>query len=265
MADEGLIQETFSTKEVEAPANEPQTEVPAATETPEDARPTLTDEQQRWEENVREQQRLATQRLQEAAEIRRAAEQAQRELAAREAAIRAQDERLAPLRELDALAEQDPNLGATLQAHLQGYQPGSAKYATDEFILRQQRQEQQIQSMAITYARAAMGQKYPDFAQNEAMVAETCKTYGLLRPGMTAEEIVRGLDAGYQLTQRPRQLAEQKQRDELAEQKKAQAATVGAAGPARQSAPVSNDLPTRRADGSLLSYEDIAEMAKARK
>lgn len=267
MADEnnGPITESYSTKEVDAPQGEVPTEVPAPNAEAEPASPSLSSEQLSWEENVRAQQALATQRLQEAAELRRVAEQTQREIMAREQAIRLQEERLAPLRELDALAENDPNLGATLTAHLQNYVPGSAKYATDPFVSQMQQQAQQIQAMALTFARTSLGQKYADFAANEAAVAETCRTYGLLRPGMTAEEIVRGLDAGYQLTQRPKQMAQAQQANEAAEQKKAQAATVGAAGPARQMNPVSNDLPTRRADGSLLSYDELAEMARARK
>lgn len=262
---EGPISEAFSTREADTNMGGDEAET-LNVEPVAPAEPTVPETRQEteWERTVREQQADATRKWQEAAENRRLVEQRQRDLEARERALRAQEEALAPLREFDALVEQNPDLRATVAAHLTNYRPGTAKYATDEFVTRLNQNEQQLQSMALTYARTLMGQKYGDFSANEEQIARTCEQYGLLRPGMTAEQIVRGLDAGYQLTQRPKMVEQTRQQSEEAEKMKQQAAKVGAGGNASRPSSPPTEMPTRHADGSLMSYDDLAEMAKGR-
>jgi len=220
--------------------------------------PTETDAQR----NAREQQADATRKWQEAAEMRRQAEQRNADAAARERAIAAQQEALAPLRELDALVESNPELRATVQAHLQNYRPGSAKYATDEFVQAQTTQARQLAEMSVMYARTLLAQKYGDFNEVESQVAQTSAKYKLLQPGMSPQEVYDGLDAAYQLTTRPKAIAERKQADDQKAERNGKAATVGAGGGTAQRAQPQQELPTRRADGSLISYEELADMAR---
>lgn len=262
MAEEGPITDTLGRKDDPAFAGdlEPETasETPETAGQGESARPAESDQ----ERTAREQMADATRKWQEASEMRRSAEQRNTDIAARERALAAQQEALAPLREFDALVESDPELRATVAARLQNYRPGSAKYATDEFVQAQTTQARQLAEMSVMYARTLLAQKYGDFNEVEPLVAQTSAKYKLLQPGMSPQEVYDGLDAAYQLATRPKAVAAQKASDDVKAEKNGRAATVGAGGGTARPALPPQELPTRRPDGSLLSYEEIADMAR---
>ncbi len=259
-AEEDPMQMALGRKDDPAFAGEAEPETVSGQPEPEgQASPVETDA----ERTAREQMADATRKWQEAAEMRRQAEAQVAQITARERALNARAEALKPLQEFDRMVATDPALRDAVTPYIEGYRPGAAQLPTDDFVQQLEQVKQQNAAMAVTYARSLLTTRYTDFTANETQVAETARRYGLLQPGMTAEQIVDGLDAAYQLATRPKAVAQQQAQAQVAAARNADAAKVGAGGGASNRGVPQPELSTRRADGSLMSYEEISDAARS--
>lgn len=255
----GFITDTFSTREEPSAAPEESAEAAPTPETPDTAQPQPVDP---FEQRRREQEADYTRKTQAAAERLRQAEALEAEVAARERALQLRAEALKPLETFDTMLANDPNLAATVTPLIQGYKPGQAQPYADEAARKMAQMESSMQQMTVSNAEAFLMQKYPDYAERRSEVAQTMDDLGVKYPGHDIVRVTKQLEAAYRLATQGRTVQAAKTEAERDMARKVEATRLGQ-GAALGGPTPEPDIPLRRPDGKLASYDDITESLKA--
>jgi hypothetical protein len=253
----------FNTREAVAPSEAETAEI-AVTPDPEAvATPPSLDTPLTGDAEELRKQLLAdyTRKTQHAADLARQAEAQQRELSQRQAAFEAERQALEPLRQFDNMLGQDPNLAAQVAPYVQGYKPGQSQPYSDRVAEGLARNETALMNGFSSMAEASLMQKYPDYAQRRDEIVATMRDLGMQYPGHDVVRITKQLEGAYNLVTGGKKVLEAKAEGAKEAVRNVAATRVSpgtsVAGPAPPVEP-----PMRRADGRLVSYDDITELAK---
>jgi len=253
----------FNTREDSAPVADLPAEPAASDPAPVTSSPATLDTPLSGdvEEFRRQLQADYTRKTQAAADLARQAEAQRRELDARQAAFEAERQALEPLRRFDSILGQDANLAAQIAPYVDGYKPGQGQSYSDSVAAGLARNETALMNGFSSMAEAALMQKYPDYASRRDEVVAAMRDLGMQYPGHDVVRITKQLEGAYNLVTGGRKVADAKAEGERAAIQKV-AATRIAPGTTVTGPPPPVEPPMRRADGRLISYDDITEMAK---
>lgn len=253
--DQGLITDTFSTQEpsTEAVDNPP---VGSSPEPQAPARPSIESPVGGEAENLRQQLEADYRRKTQAlADQRRLVEQQQAEIEARRSAFEAERQALDPYRQFDAVVAADPVLQQVVRERVGEFKPGQAQ-GVDQNAKLMADMQSSMQQMVVSNAEQYLMQKYPDYADNRALVAQQMDDLGVRYPGHDIVKVTKQLEAAYKLATQGRQVEQVRQATEADTAKKLAATRVGAGAPLGTPSP-EPEVSMRRPDGRLKSYDEI--------